>query len=255
MRIWSLTGQLPYDAVHALQKELVERRANDQIPDTVLMLEHTPTITRGRGLQFSGSSDDARERQMPMAPLPSHFAYAEIERGGDLTAHEPGQLVIYPILKLDGSGPTPKNDIGGYLRWFENVLIGALGAWELEGRSVPDATGVWVGDRKLASLGVAARKWVTYHGMAINAVNDLEGFKHISPCGFSPEVMTRLHDLLPEHARAAWLDAGWREELECRLAERMDSTAPIEALTLEAAMRRVRGEMEPPVHQVEAPVL
>lgn len=243
MRIWSLTGVTPYAEVHALQRELVELRAEDQIPDTVLMLEHEPTITRGRGLQFTG---EARVKQVPLGPLPANYAYVEIERGGDLTAHEPGQLVVYPILKLDGRGATPARDIGAYLRWFESVLISALQSWGLEGRSVPDATGVWVGERKVASLGVAARKWVTYHGIAINAVNTLEGFSHITPCGFSPEVMTRLSDLIPEPLRSQWFEAGWREELECRLAERLDPTAPIEALSLAAALRRVRGEAEPP---------
>jgi len=210
LRFLSLPGLLGYEEASELQRELVERRAAGEIPDTVLFLEHRPVITRGRGLQWTGSPRE--ERQMPApAFLPPGIEFCESERGGDLTYHGPGQLVAYPILKLDGHAPwAPARDITVYLRGVEAWLLRALRAgYSLEAGVRPSATGVWVGDRKIASIGVAVRKWVTWHGIALNAVNDLGPFHLISPCGFSPEVMTRLQDLAPG------LDVpSWRVRLE-----------------------------------------
>lgn len=205
MEFRSLPGLQPYEKIRQLQLELIQSRAADEIPDTVLFLEHTPVVTRGRGLQFTGAE---RPRHMPLLePLTQGMDFAESERGGDLTYHGPGQLVIYPICKLDGKGFGPHHDVVGFLRKLENVLIGILAVRGIQAGPREDATGVWIGDRKIASMGIAVRKWVTYHGIAINCVNDLAPFHQISPCGFSPEVMTRLSD---------WVALGpnWREELE-----------------------------------------
>lgn len=193
MQFQILNGLTAYDEASALQLDLVEKRARDEIPDTVLFLEHSPVITRGRGLQFTGV---VRERHMP-APvgLPSTIEFRESERGGDLTYHGPGQLVIYPILKLDGRGFGPSHDVAAFLRGFEQVAIDLLHDYGLTAERRESATGVWVGDRKVASLGVAVRKWVTYHGMAVNVTNDLAPFRYISPCGYSSEVMTSLREL------------------------------------------------------------
>jgi lipoyl(octanoyl) transferase len=219
MRFLSLPGYIAYEAARSLQHQLVEERAADKIPDTVVFLEHSPVITRGRGLQFTG---EIRPRHMPLAvTLPEGMEFAESERGGDLTYHGPGQLVVYPVVKLDGSGFGPSHDVGGFLRKLESVLVDELVALGLKAEGRDSATGVWVGDRKVASIGIAVRKWVTYHGMAINIVNDLKPFHLISPCGFSPEVMTRLKDLLP--GEAALQGQGWREWLEKRLAERFEA--------------------------------
>ena len=197
-----------------LQQELVEKRVAGEIPDTVLLLEHEPVITRGRGLQFTG---EPRPRHMP-APvgLPSQIAFADSERGGDLTYHGPGQLVIYPIVKLDGSSEwAPHHDITSFLRRWEQMLIDVLAELGLKAESRENATGVWVGSQKLVSIGIAVRKWVTWHGLAINVVNDLSPFSLISPCGYSPEVMTNLKMLLPaEHALQG---PAWRAWLEERL--------------------------------------
>jgi lipoate-protein ligase B len=211
----SLPGLISYEAGRKLQLDLVERRAREEIADTVLFLEHEPVITRGRGLQFSPSR---HERHMPFAPgmLPQGVAFAESERGGDLTYHGPGQLVIYPICKLDGRGIGPDHDVTGFLRKFEQAVIDVLGEWGIKARAAEGATGIWVGERKVASLGIAVRKWVTYHGMAINCVNDLSPFKLISPCGFAPEVMSRLEDLKP-----GGLGPNWRTELESAISRRM----------------------------------
>jgi lipoyl(octanoyl) transferase len=211
MQFRSLPGLTSYEEARRLQLELLERRGRGEIEDTVLFLEHEPVITRGRGLQFTG---EARPRHMPVPALPPSVAFAESERGGDLTYHGPGQLVIYPIFKLDGShGFAPRHDVAGFLRTFERVLIDELATLGVGATARESATGVWVGERKLASIGIAVRKWVTWHGMAINVVNDLTPFHLISPCGFSPDVMVRLADL-------AAVPGDWRAWLEARLQAR-----------------------------------
>lgn len=208
LSIRSLAGLTHFEDARRLQLELVEQRIREEIPDTVLFLEHYPVITRGRGLQWTG---EARERHSPLLmPIPPGVEYADCERGGDLTYHGPGQLVIYPILKI--------NDLNGYLRAIENWLIAFLKAQGLAARSEPKASGVWVGEKKIASLGVAVKKWVTYHGIAINIVNDLTPFSLISPCGFNPEVMANLKTLLPGKPELeGGIDGPWRAWVEREL--------------------------------------
>lgn len=231
MQFWSLKTALspytPYEAVRELQLSLVDQRARDEIEDTVLFLEHEPVVTRGRGLQYTG---EPRRRHMPMLPLPPEVAFAESERGGDLTYHGPGQWVIYPIFKLDGQGFAPNHDIAGFLRKMETVLMSEID--ERLARSeksqgarcegVENATGVWIrgagelkASKKVASMGIAVRKWVSYHGLALNCVNDLRPFQLISPCGFAPEVMTKLEDWVELDSRH------WRADLEFSLARRL----------------------------------
>ena len=163
---------------------------------------------------------------MPLPQLPPEVAFSESERGGDLTYHGPGQLVIYPICKLDGKGFAPERDVAAFIRGMEKILIDELDArLERTGaccEGVENATGVWVRARgearpskKIASIGIAVRKWVSYHGLALNCVNDLAPFRLISPCGFSPEVMTRLEDWVKLDSRE------WRSDLENALANRM----------------------------------
>ncbi|MEN9723788.1 MAG: hypothetical protein RJB38_1774 [Pseudomonadota bacterium] len=224
MRFWSLNHLTPYSEATELQKKLVELRARDAIPDTVLFLEHQPVVTRGRGLQWIGV---ARERSIPLAaPLPPGVAFAESERGGDLTYHGPGQLVVYPIVKLDGSGFGPSRDVTGFLRKLENVFVGWLADLGLESEAREQATGVWADGKKIASIGIAVRKWVVWHGLAINIVNDLQPFHSISPCGFSPEVMTSLSERLAARGKAP-LPAEWRSWVEQEVASRfLNQTQP-----------------------------
>lgn len=217
MEIKSLPGLTHYEEARALQLSLLEQRVRDEIPDTILFLEHHPVVTQGRGLQFTGTP---RPRHMPLPQsFPPGISFAESERGGDLTYHGPGQLVVYPIVKLDGTGFGPNRDVAGFLRKLEQILVDELQSWgerfnqALHPSVRESATGVWIGDKKIASIGVAVRKWVTYHGLALNCVNDLRPFHLISPCGFSPEVMTRLKDWVP-------LDEQWRQNLESSLARR-----------------------------------
>jgi len=217
LKFRSLPGFTPYEEARTLQLSLVEQRVRDEIPDTILFLEHHPVVTQGRGLQFTGTP---RPRHMPVPQsLPQGISFCESERGGDLTYHGPGQLVVYPIVKLDGQGFGPHHDVAAFLRKVEKVFIDELMDLgirlksELRPSVREGATGVWIGERKIASLGVAIRKWVTYHGIALNCVNDLSPFHLISPCGFNPEVMTRLKDWIP-------LEENWRENLEKSLTRR-----------------------------------
>lgn len=238
MQFWSLQGlqeQLNYEDVRALQLQLVELRIQDLIPDTVLFLEHKPVITRGRGLQFTGNK--VRPRHMPfLHPLPSGIDFSETERGGDLTYHGPGQLVIYPICKLNGEGFAPYHDVAGFLRKFEQILIQELRSRRLDADVKEGATGVWIGDKKLASMGIAIRKWVTFHGMAINCVNDLQPFYLISPCGFQPEMMTRLADWLP-------LGNEWRMDLQIALMNQIAPGSQLLELSLEEALQKTKLPM------------
>lgn len=218
----SLPGLTPYAEAWEFQKSLVEKRVRDEIPDTFLFVEHPPVITRGRGLQRKAGEDESAVRAMPLGPLPAETEYFEIERGGDLTWHGPGQLVIYPIVKLDGQGFGPNHDVTGFLRKLERTIGECLAEYGLEREARADATGIWVrpagtsqGFRKIASIGIAVRKWVTYHGVGLNLSNSLAGFQAISPCGFSPEVMTTLESMgLTSKSTALSL----RSEIEASLA-------------------------------------
>ena len=221
MQFWSIKGLIPYTEASELQKKLVELRARDVIPDTVLFLEHEPVVTRGRGLQWVGV---ARERSIPLpAPLPPGIDFCESERGGDLTYHGPGQLVVYPIVKLDGSGFGPSKDVTAFLRKLEAVFVSWLGDLGLDSEAREHATGVWADGKKVASIGIAVRKWVVWHGLAMNVVNDLKPFHLISPCGFSPEVMACLGDLLDARS-VDWPRENWRLWCERSIAEKMVSS-------------------------------
>jgi lipoyl(octanoyl) transferase len=187
-------GHLPYSDGVALQGTLREQRLAGELPDVMLMLEHPPTYTRGR-------RSDAED-----LPLPEDFYrakgidIADTDRGGKLTYHGPGQLVGYPIMGID--------DIGHYLRTMEDSIVAALAEHGIAARSRHnegiDYTGVWVGDRKIASIGVHVSRGVTTHGFAVNVENDLEPFSWVTPCGLADVQMTslaaELTRLNPEHA-------------------------------------------------------
>lgn len=228
-QFWSLQGQVSYAQVRDLQLSLVDLRSKDLISDTILFLEHQPVITRGRGLQWTGVE---RPRHMPLAFLPSEIEFAESERGGDLTYHGPGQLVIYPICKLDGQGFAPFHSVEGFLRNLEKVLISYLASLGIHAGIRENATGVWIESQKIASIGIAVRKWVSYHGVALNCVNDLKPFHLISPCGFNPEVMTRLSNYVS-------LESDWREWVEAALAEQFQTGSKVESISLQQAFTKI----------------
>ena len=173
-------GVREYVEVYELQKQLVLQRIADEIGDTLLFVEHPHVITLGRRLN---AQQNIFDRTMPVV---------EIERGGDVTYHGPGQLVGYPILKLDGS----ERDLHGYLRRLEDALISAAAALGLTAGRNPGYTGMWLGDQKAASIGIAVRRWVTFHGFALNVCTDLARFRAIQPCGLPAVVMTSLEAAL-----------------------------------------------------------
>ncbi|MFT5050150.1 MAG: lipoyl(octanoyl) transferase [Chlamydiales bacterium] len=170
-------GQKNYDEVWTLQKELLAKRVDDQIHDTLILVEHEPIVTVGRGAQ-------------PEQDGSLGISVRETERGGEATYHGPGQVVAYPIIKL----PDGRRDIHRYLRDLEEVVIRVLAEVEVAGSRRDGFTGVWIGEQKVCSIGVAVRRWVTWHGFALNVHTDLTQFQRFRPCGLDPDVMTRVAD-------------------------------------------------------------
>lgn len=168
-------GFLGYAEALALQTDLVERRARGEAPDTLLLVEHPPVVTLGRRAKREDLAD-------PGCPV------FEIARGGEATYHGPGQLVGYPILKLDER----RIGLHGYLRALEETLIRAIADFGIEGSRREGLTGAWVGPRKIASIGVAVRRWVSYHGFGLNVKTEPAAFSRIRPCGLDPCVMTSM---------------------------------------------------------------
>jgi lipoate-protein ligase B len=175
-------GRRDYAGTLELQRRLCLERADPahDLDDVLLLVEHDPVITLGRTTQPSS---------LPL-PVPQLVARGievhEVERGGDVTWHGPGQLVGYPIVDLRRLRP----DLHWYLRSLEDGLIDALGQLGIPADRNPGYTGVWTAGRKIASIGVHVKRWVTLHGFALNVVNDLQGFDLIVPCGIPQVVMT-----------------------------------------------------------------
>jgi lipoate-protein ligase B len=179
-------GTLPYAAALELQRDMARRRISGEIPEDVLLLvEHPPVVTLGRtakGANLIVSREYLASQGVELF---------EVERGGDITFHGPGQLVGYPIIDLKRH----RKDLHWYLRQVEEALIQAIGQFGLVGGRVDKYTGVWVdvaadSRRKIASIGVHARDWVTWHGFALNVNTDLRYFDLIVPCGISGVTMT-----------------------------------------------------------------
>lgn len=179
-------GRLSYARGLELQQELRDARLAGAVPDVLLLLEHSDVITFGRGSRRRAallSDEDLRA---------AGYDVHHIDRGGDVTWHGPGQLVGYPILDLARRG----RDIPAYLRDLEGVLIDCLRDFDIEARQRHGYTGVWIDERrKIASIGVGIRRWVTAHGFALNVCCDLSRFDPIIPCGLEGVEMTRMVDL------------------------------------------------------------
>jgi lipoyl(octanoyl) transferase len=189
-------GRMAYDEALALQRSLALARIAKTIPhDLLLLVEHPPVITLGRGTKPEHLSTP---REFLAA---KHVEVHEIERGGDVTYHGPGQLVGYPILDLTEH----RQDLHWYLRQLEAALIRALDEFGLTGERDPRFTGVWTSGRKVASIGIHVKQWVTWHGFALNVTTDLSYFDLIVPCGIDGVVMTSLQRELAERApRDLW---------------------------------------------------
>ncbi len=179
-------GLIEYNAAYSIQKELVAKRIRGEVPDTLILLEHEPVITVGR----SGSLNNIHISEETR--LKEKIALFKINRGGGVTYHGPGQLVGYPILNLNGYG----RDIHKFLRLLEEVIIKVLAGYGLEALRVPGLTGVWVGQKKIASIGVGVRKWVSFHGFSLNVAPDMKHFSYINPCGLDDDKMTSMKELL-----------------------------------------------------------
>src|SRR5437763_10520890 len=211
-------GLLAYAEGLSLQQQVSERRQADEVPDTLLLLEHPPTYTRGRR---------ARDGELPFGEAFYRARGIEVhatDRGGRVTYHGPGQLVGYPIMRV--------SDVGAHLCAIEEAIIAALGERGVGGRcraaEGPDYTGVWVDERKIASIGVHVCRGVTTHGFAVNVDCDLEPFSWITACGLAGVQMTSLRlelggaqaPSMPEFGAAV---ARRFSALHGRLPERVDT--------------------------------
>jgi lipoyl(octanoyl) transferase len=180
-------GRMDYLAAWEWQRELVRRRSAGAIGDTLLLIEHPHTYTLGR------STKDGHLLITPEQLAEQGIALVESDRGGDITYHGPGQVVGYPILKLSQHG----GDLLRYLRMLEETLIMTLAGYGIAAGRIAGLTGVWVGDAKIAAIGVKlSASGVTQHGFALNVATDLRYFQQIIPCGIVGKGVTSLERLL-----------------------------------------------------------
>ena len=177
-------GRKSYKAVWDLQKEMQQQRINGNIEDTLILVEHDPVYTLGK---------NANEDHLLQSRDESVDVF-NIERGGDITFHGPGQLVVYPILDLSNY----KKSVSWYMRTLEQVLIDTLIEFKIIAQRNDGLTGVWVGDEKIAALGVRISRWVTMHGFALNVNPDLSFYDGIIPCGIFDHGVTSMEQLLGE---------------------------------------------------------
>lgn len=179
-------GVEPFAQTLERQEELVRLRLLGAIPDTLILVDHPPVVTLGRAKQRGNI------RLAPEELRARGIEFFEITRGGDVTYHAPGQLVGYLIFDLRQHG----RDVLRFCRGMEAALIAALSDFGVTAQAIPGKAGVWVGDRKIASLGISVRRWVTFHGFALNVSMDLDGFEVIRPCGEDPGIMTSMAVIL-----------------------------------------------------------
>jgi lipoate-protein ligase B len=214
--LWTVPlGQLGYEQALELQRSLARDRISGAIPqDLLLLVEHPPVVTLGRS---------SKEKHLVASPefLKSKgVELFEVERGGDVTFHGPGQLVGYPIIDLKRH----KQDLHWYLRKIEEALINALADYGIPGERNTAFTGVWTRGEKIASIGVHARDWVTWHGFALNVTTDLSYFDLIIPCGIDGVVMTSIGRELGL-TEISMQDV--RDRVTAKLAESFDLTAVV----------------------------
>jgi lipoyl(octanoyl) transferase len=199
-------GTASYRDVWARQLALVDERQLGHVPDTLIIVEHPHVFTLGRRRESRGNVLAAGDVEV-----------IEIERGGDVTYHGPGQLVAYPIVLLrDG-----ERDLHRFLRQLEEAVIRTCARFGLPADREPGKTGVWtgagLGRKKLCSIGIACRKWVTFHGLALNVTTDLAYFQRINPCGFESNVMSSVAAQLDGPLDAAAVRRALVEELGAAL--------------------------------------
>jgi lipoyl(octanoyl) transferase len=182
-------GRMNFAQALALQEKITAEKRNDRaLPDELLLLEHEPVYTIGRTPDRSSLSATGRIRRGELGGAHLPHPLFSINRGGQATYHGPGQLIGYPIVDLRRCG----QDLHKYLRWLERLLIDFLAGYEIAASRRESLTGVWVADRKIASIGVGVRHWITMHGFALNVSGDLSPFDHIVPCGINNVTMTSI---------------------------------------------------------------
>ncbi len=175
-------GLTNYSKALDIQLSLLEKRKNNLIPDTLILLEHPPTITIGRG----GNLDNLLVSETHLNNNGIYFE--KVSRGGDITFHGPGQIVGYPIMNLNYM----EKDIHKYLRALEYLIVDVLKQYNIKASSFKGITGVWTNGKKIASIGIGVKRWITYHGFALNINNDLNYFDMIIPCGLNKVRMTNI---------------------------------------------------------------
>ncbi|MET0115336.1 MAG: lipoyl(octanoyl) transferase LipB [Limnospira maxima] len=163
----------------------VDKKLVPNLEDILILLEHPPVYTLGQG---------ASSEFLKFDPHKSEYELYRVERGGEVTYHCPGQLVGYPILNLRRH----QMDLHWYLRQLEEVLIRTIRVWGIESQRIEGLTGVWVGETKVAAIGIKVSRWITMHGFALNVCPDLTGFKAIVPCGISDFPVGSLAELVPD---------------------------------------------------------
>ena len=181
-------GILDYQEALDLQAALVEERRRGEIPDLLLLLQHSPVITLGVKTRHTRTNIVATDAQL----ADSGVAVFETGRGGDVTYHGPGQLVGYPIFDLNPG----RRDVHRYVRDIEQALIDAVATFGIAAGRVEGLTGIWVGNDKLAAIGVRISRWITSHGFALNVSTDLSHFDLIVPCGIEGRGVTSMDRLL-----------------------------------------------------------
>jgi len=179
-------GLVSYEKAYDLQRKLHKFRREGRIDDVLILLEHEPVVTMGRG----GKRDNILVSDEFLQS--KGIRVFEIDRGGDVTLHCPGQLVGYPILDLKIYG----KNIHKYLRNLEEVIIRSLKVSGIYAQRIENHTGVWVGEKKIASIGIGIKGWVTFHGFSLNINSDLSYFSLIRPCGFESRMVTSMSEIL-----------------------------------------------------------
>jgi lipoyl(octanoyl) transferase len=175
-------GRIAYDEAHSLQERIQRARIRGAIGDTLLLLEHPPVITLGRGAK-------AAHVLLPEETLAARgFTVHEVGRGGDVTYHGPGQIVGYPIIDLSPD----RKDVRRYVQDLEEIMIRLAGSFDLRAARVDKLNGTWIGDNKIGAVGVRISRWVTMHGFAFNVSTDLSHFDAIVPCGIRGRGVTSL---------------------------------------------------------------
>lgn len=178
---------MPYAEAWAIQRQVQEAVIAGQAPSTLLMVEHDAVYTLGR-------RRNAADNLIDVGDVP----VIEVERGGDVTFHGPGQLVVYPILHLEGAW----KDLHRVMRALEEAAIQTCGDFGILAGRDDRNTGAWVDGKKICAIGIGCRKWVTWHGMALNVCTDLSFFQRIQPCGMNADLVTSMAQLLP--AAPSW---------------------------------------------------